>query len=99
MAWRLRTKAGRARDAKRQATVEPVLGRIKPVMGFRPGALRGRAAGAWTLVTLAFTLKRRHVLNLPGGGIARTYPAPRPPAGSDNAAASPARAVQILPTS
>ena len=66
MAWRLKTKAGRARYAQRQATVEPVLGIIKQVMGFRQFSLRGlaAAAGEWTLVTLAFNLKRMHVLNL-----------------------------------
>ena len=66
MAWRLKTKAGRALYAKRKATVEPVFGIIKQVMGFRQFSLRGlaAAAGEWTLVTLAFNLKRMHVLSL-----------------------------------
>ena len=66
MAWRLKTKAGRARYAQRKATVEPVFGIIKQVMGFRQFSRRGLAAvaGEWTLVTLAFNLKRMHVLNL-----------------------------------
>jgi transposase len=66
MAWRLKTKAGRALYAKRKATVEPVFGIIKQVMGFRQFSLRGLAAvaGEWTLVTLAFNLKRMHVLSL-----------------------------------
>ena len=66
MAWRLKTKAGRARYAQRKATVEPVFGIIKQAMGFRQFSLRGLAAvtGEWTLVTLAFNLKRMHVLSL-----------------------------------
>jgi transposase len=66
MAWRLKTKAGRALYAKRKATVEPVFGIIKQVMGFRQFTLRGLVAvtGEWTLVTLAFNLKRMHVLSL-----------------------------------
>jgi len=64
MAWRLRTKDGRARYAKRKSTVEPVFGIIKHIMGFRQFSLRGLAAvtGEWTLVTLAFNLKRMNVL-------------------------------------
>ena len=64
MAWRLRTKDGRARYAKRKSTVEPVFGIIKHVMGFRQFSLRGLAAvtGEWTLVTLGFNLKRMNVL-------------------------------------
>ena len=64
MAWRLKTKEGRMRYAKRKSTVEPVFGIIKHVMGFRQFSLRGLAAvtGEWTLVTLAFNLKRMNVL-------------------------------------
>ena len=64
MAWRLRTKDGRVRYAKRKSTVEPVFGIIKHVMGFRQFSLRGLAAvtGEWTLVTLAYNLKRMNVL-------------------------------------
>jgi hypothetical protein len=60
MAWRLKTKAGRALYTKCKATVEPVFGIIKQVMGFRQFSLRGLAAvtGEWTLVTLAFNLER-----------------------------------------
>jgi hypothetical protein len=66
MAWRLKTQAGRALYAKRKATVEPVFGIVKQAMGFRQFSLRGlaAAAGEWTLVTLAFNLKRMHVLSL-----------------------------------
>ncbi len=66
MAWRLRTKDGHARYAKRKSTVEPVFGIIKHIMGFRQFSLRGLAAvtGEWTLVTPAFNLKRMNVLRL-----------------------------------
>lgn len=64
MAWTLKTKAGKARYAKRKSTVEPVFGIIKHVLGFRQFSLRGldAVAGEWKLVTLAFNLKRMHVL-------------------------------------
>ena len=64
MAWRLKTKAGKARYAKRKSTVEPVFGIIKRVLGFRQFSLRGLEAvtGEWKLVALAFNLKRMHVL-------------------------------------
>lgn len=64
MAWRMKTQAGRACYAQRKSTVEPVFGIIKHVMGFRQFLLRGLAAvaGEWTLVALAFNLKRMNVL-------------------------------------
>ena len=64
MAWKLKTKAGKARYAKRKSTVEPVFGIIKHVLGFRQFSLRGldAVAGEWKLVTLAFNLKRMHIL-------------------------------------
>lgn len=64
MAWKLKTKAGKARYAKRKSTVEPVFGIIKQVLGFRQCSLRGLEAvtGEWKLVALAFNLKRMHVL-------------------------------------
>jgi hypothetical protein len=45
-------------------TVEPVLGIVKEVLGFRQFSLRGLVvvAGEWCLVCLAFNLKRLHVL-------------------------------------
>jgi hypothetical protein len=65
MAWRLKTQAGRKCYGQRKGTVEPVFGIIKHVMGFRQFSLRGLAAvaGEWKLVTLAFNLKRMHVLS------------------------------------
>ena len=48
----------------RQQTVEPVFGIIKSVLGFRQFRLRGRARVSleWTLVCLAYNLKRLHRL-------------------------------------
>lgn len=64
MAWKLKTKQGRECYGKRKCTVEPVFGIIKHVMGFRQFSLRGlqAAVGEWKLVTMAFNLKRMHVL-------------------------------------
>lgn len=66
MAHRLKTKAGRARYALRKQTVEPVFGIIKSVMGFRQFSLRGlqKVTGEWTLVCLAWNLKRMAILRL-----------------------------------
>jgi len=64
MAHRLKTKAGRALYGLRKQTVEPVFGIIKQVMGWRQMSMRGldKAQGEWTLVTLAWNVKRLHVL-------------------------------------
>ena len=66
MAHKLKTKAGRAAYALRKQTVEPVFGIIKSVMGFRQFLLRGWAGarGEWSLVCLAWNLKRMAVLRL-----------------------------------
>ena len=66
MAWRLKTKAGRALYALRKSTVEPVFGVIKNVMGFRQFSMRGvkKAAGEWNLVALAWNLKRMNILRM-----------------------------------
>ena len=60
MKHRLQTAAGKQFYAKRKSTVEPVFGIIKEVMGFRRFMLRGIDAvtGEWTLVCIAFNLKR-----------------------------------------
>jgi len=60
----LKTKAGRATYALRKQTVEPVFGIIKSVMGFRQFLLRGleNVQNEWTLVCLAWNLKRMAVL-------------------------------------
>jgi transposase len=66
MADKLRTQIGQAIYRLRKCTVEPVIGIIKAVLGFRPFSLRGLGAaeGEWTLVCLAFNLKRMHALDL-----------------------------------
>jgi transposase len=66
MAYTLQTAVGRAIYGLRKSTVEPVLGIIKEVLGFRQFSLRGEAAvtGEWRLVCLAYNLKRFHVLTL-----------------------------------
>jgi transposase len=60
----LKTSEGKVIYAKRKSTVEPVFGVIKQVMGFRQFLLRGleAATGEWTLVCIAYNLKRLHVL-------------------------------------
>jgi len=60
MRHRLTTKEGRSLYARRKCTVEPVFGIIKNVMRFRQFNLRGLAnvQGEWTLVTLAWNVKR-----------------------------------------
>ena len=64
MAYKLRTETGKAIYRLRKCTVEPVIGIIKEVLGFRQFSLRGlaAAAGEWCLVCLAFNLKRLHKL-------------------------------------
>lgn len=64
MCHRLRTKTGKSIYALRKVTSEPVFGVIKAVMGFRSFLLRGyeAAQGEWTLVCMAFNLKRLHTL-------------------------------------
>lgn len=64
MAHQLQTKAGRDLYALRKQTVEPVFGIIKSVLGFRQFSLRGldKVSGEWTLVCLAWNLKRMAVL-------------------------------------
>jgi hypothetical protein len=64
MRHRLKTRAGRALYKLRQQTVEPVFGIIKSGLGFRQFRLRGREKVSleWTLVCLAYNLKRLHRL-------------------------------------
>jgi hypothetical protein len=70
MRHRLRTAAGRALYRLRQQTVEPVLRIIKEAMGFRRFRLRGQAGVAleWTLVCVAYNLRRLHRLQLAAHG-------------------------------
>lgn len=64
MAHRLGTKTGRALYGLRKQTVEPVFGIIKRAMGWRQMSMRGldKARGEWSLVTMAWNIKRLHVL-------------------------------------
>jgi hypothetical protein len=64
MMHRLKTRAGKAAYALRKQTVEPVFGIVKSVMGFRQFLTRGlkNVQGEWTLVCLAWNLKRMAVL-------------------------------------
>jgi transposase len=64
MAYKLATEIGKEIYRLRKCTVEPVIGIIKEILGFRQFSLRGRinAAGEWCLVCLAFNLKRMHSL-------------------------------------
>jgi IS5 family transposase len=63
MTHRLKTGAGKAAYALRKSTVEPVFGIIKAVMGVRQFLTRGldNVQGEWTLVCLAWNLKRMAV--------------------------------------
>jgi len=62
MAYKLATEIGKAIYRLRKCTVEPVIGIIKEILGFRQFSLRGlkNVAGEWCLVCLAFNLKRMH---------------------------------------
>ena len=73
MAYKLQTPIGQAIYRLRKCTVEPVIGLIKEVLGFRQFSLRGlqAAAGEWCLVCLAFNLKRMHTLWLEQGLLQR----------------------------
>jgi len=64
MAYKLQTEIGKAIYGLRKQTVEPVIGILKEVLGFRQFSLRGLIAvtGEWCLVCLAFNLKRWHIL-------------------------------------
>jgi transposase len=64
MAYKLQTEIGQAIYRLRKSTVEPVIGIIKEILGFRQFSLRGlkAVAGEWCLVCLAFNLKRMHIL-------------------------------------
>jgi transposase len=65
MAHRLKTPEGRALYALRKQTPEPVFGIIKSVLGFRQFSMRGleKARGEWSLVTMAWNIKRMFALN------------------------------------
>jgi len=64
MAHRLKTPEGKQLYALRKQVPEPVFGIIKSVLGFRQFLLRGldRVRGEWSLVTMAWNMKRMFVL-------------------------------------
>jgi hypothetical protein len=67
MAHRLATPEGKKLYAWRKHTPEPVFGIIKSVLGFRQFLLRGldKCRGEWSLVTMAWNIKRIFALNAP----------------------------------
>jgi len=66
MAYKLRTAIGKQLYGLRKSTVEPVIGIVKEILGFRQFSLRGAVAvaGEWCLVCLAYNLKRLHALRV-----------------------------------
>jgi len=64
MAYKLKSEIGKLVYGLRKSTVEPTIGIVKEVLGFRQFSLRGSmaVAGEWCLVCLAYDLKRLHVL-------------------------------------
>jgi transposase len=64
MAYRLQTPDGKKLYALRKQVPEPVFGIIKSVLGFRQFLLRGidRVRGEWSLVTMAWNMKRMFVI-------------------------------------
>jgi hypothetical protein len=66
MQHRISTAEGKAIYKLRKQTVEPVIGIIKEVLGFRRFSLRGaeRVSLEWSLVCLAWNLKRLHTLGM-----------------------------------
>ena len=67
MEQKLRSEEGRRRYLRRQATVEPVFGILKKVLGFVQFSLRGlqKVTLEWDLVCVAYNLKRLHRLKNP----------------------------------
>ena len=66
MAYRLKTPEGKKLYALRKQVPEPVFGIIKSVLGFRQFLLRGleQVRGEWSLVTMAWNIKRMFALSL-----------------------------------
>ena len=60
-----RMKEGKKLYARRKHTPEPVFGIVKSVLGFRQFLLRGldEVRGEWSLVTMAWNMKRIFALN------------------------------------
>jgi len=66
MAHRLQTAAGQTLYRLRKSTVEPVIGILKEVLGFRQFSLRTlkKVQGEWQLLCLAYNLKRLFTLRI-----------------------------------
>lgn len=64
MAAKLKTPEGKKMYRQRASTIEPAFGIIKAALGFRQFLLRGikKVTGEWSLVCLAYNLKRLHRL-------------------------------------
>ena len=64
MARKLKSERGRKRFKRRKAVVEPAIGWVKQVLGFRSFSLRGlgRVTAEWNLVCLALNLRRMNDL-------------------------------------
>ena len=80
MEQKLRTPEGRSRYLRRQASVEPVVGIIKRVLGFEQFSLRGlqKVSLEWTLVCVAYNLKRLHKLINPANQKPKAPKTPKP---------------------
>jgi transposase len=67
MEQKLRSPEGRRRYLRRQASIEPVVGIIKKVLGFEQFLLRGlqKVTLEWKLICVAYNLKRLHKLQNP----------------------------------
>jgi Transposase DDE domain len=80
MEQKLRTPEGRRRYLRRQASVEPVVGIIKRVLGFEQFSLRGlqKVTLEWNLVCVAYNLKRLHKLLNPANQKPKAPKTPQP---------------------
>ena len=80
MEQKLRTPEGRRRYLRRQASVEPVVGIIKRVLGFEQFSLRGlqKVTLEWNLVCVAYNLKRLHKLLNPTNQKPKAPKTPKP---------------------
>jgi len=80
MEQKLRTPEGRRRYLRRQASVEPVVGIIKRVLGFEQFSLRGlqKVALEWNLACVAYNLKRLHKLLNPTNQKPKAPKTPKP---------------------
>ena len=83
MEQKLKSPEGHRRYLRRQASVEPVVGIIKRVLGFEQFSLRGmqKVTLEWNLVCVAYNLKRLHKLTslLKGNPKVPRHSKPTPP--------------------